>query len=64
MPGKISKVFFKNGDAVTTGQVLVVMEAMKMEYSLKSAMDGKIKGLSVTAGDQVDLGDLLIEIEA
>ena len=63
MPGKIVKVFAKPGELVTEGQVLLVMEAMKMEYTLKAAAAGKIEAVSAAAGDQVALGQNLVRIE-
>ena len=63
MPGKITKIFIKPGDDTVKGQALVVMEAMKMEYTLKAEIDGKIKQIEIQVGDQVPLGKTLIKIE-
>ncbi len=63
MPGKITKVAVAEGADVTEGQLLIVMEAMKMEYSLKAAVSGKVKSVKCKAGDQVSLGQLLVEVE-
>lgn len=63
MPGKVTRVFGKQGDAVTKGQALLVMEAMKMEYTLKAEMDGKILEVGATAGEQVPLGKVLVKLE-
>ena len=63
MPGKITKVIVTDGIDVTAGQLLIVMEAMKMEYSLKANVSGKVKSVKCKAGDQVSLGQLLVEIE-
>lgn len=63
MPGKITKVAVAVGADVTSGQLLIVMEAMKMEYSLKAAVSGKVKSVKCKAGDQVSLGQLLVEVE-
>jgi acetyl/propionyl-CoA carboxylase alpha subunit len=62
MPGKITSIKKSTGD-VKLGDVVVMMEAMKMEYSLKANKDGKIKSISVKEGDQVTQGQLLAEIE-
>ncbi len=62
MPGKITKVFVKEGDSVTQGQALLVMEAMKMEYTLKSEIDGEIKNISCKVLDQVALGKVIVQI--
>lgn len=63
MPGKITKVFLKTGDRVSAGQVVLVMEAMKMEYSLKAPADGEVEKLDCRVGDQVILGKLLCKIK-
>ena len=63
MPGKITKVACKVGDPVENGEILVVMEAMKMEYSLKADKSGKIRFLGCKLGDQVALGQKLVEME-
>lgn len=63
MPGKITKIFVKVGDMTSKGQALIVMEAMKMEYTLKAEIDGKIQQIEVQVGDQVSLGKNLIKIE-
>src|SRR5690606_34776206 len=60
MPGKVTKVNVAKGDAVTKGQALVVMEAMKMEYTLEADRDGKIGEVNVQAGAQVALGEVLV----
>jgi biotin carboxyl carrier protein len=63
MPGKIIKVLCKEGDAVSKDQTLVVMEAMKMEYSLKVHAAGKVKKLNAKPGAQAALGDLLVDVQ-
>ncbi len=64
MPGKITKVLFTEGQSVEQGKVVLVMEAMKMEYTLKAEISAKIKKVSVKMGEQVTLGQTLIEFEA
>jgi acetyl/propionyl-CoA carboxylase alpha subunit len=64
MPGKIVKVMVDSGQRVACGDVVVVMEAMKMEYTLKAASDGTIKSIQCVAGDQVALGTTLLELNA
>ena len=64
MPGRIVVVKAKAGDEVTEGQELAVMEAMKMELSLKSPRTGKVASVSVNAGDFVEADALLIKLEA
>ncbi len=62
MPGKINKVSVAVGDQVKAGQLLLVMEAMKMEYTLKSPADGKITAIGFKTGDQVVLGAVLVHV--
>lgn len=64
MPGKILKIFVKLGQDVQAGQVLVVMEAMKMEYSIISEVAGKVKSISCQENLKVTLGDTLIVVGA
>jgi pyruvate carboxylase subunit B len=52
------------GESVSAGQGLVVMEAMKMENELRAAGDGKVKAVHAKAGEAVDKGALLVELEA
>jgi acetyl/propionyl-CoA carboxylase alpha subunit len=62
MPGKITQIRINPGDDVKIGQVLLVMEAMKMEYTLKAGMDGTVKSLACKVGQQVTADALLAEI--
>ncbi|ACM38179.1 MULTISPECIES: pyruvate carboxylase [Rhizobium/Agrobacterium group] len=64
MPGVISRVFVAAGQAVKAGDVLLSIEAMKMETALHAERDGKIAEVLVKAGDQIDAKDLLIGLEA
>ena len=63
MPGKIIKVFVKKGEAVSQGQTLVAMEAMKMEYQLKAEANLLVKSLHCKEGQMVSLGEVLIDLE-
>ena len=63
MPGKVTKLLKAVGDRVSAGDVVLVMEAMKMEYTLKADISGEIKTLSCQVGDQVALGKLLAQIK-
>ncbi len=60
MPGKIVKVFVKEGDEVAAGTPLLVMEAMKMENEMKASADVKISKVHVKPGDNVESGATLI----
>lgn len=64
MPGKILKVMVKVGDQVEEGQGLMVMEAMKMEHTIKAAHAGVIKAIHYKEGDLVDGGVDLLDLEA
>ena len=63
MPGRVALVSVVEGASVAKGDLLVTMEAMKMELSLTAPRDGKVASVTVTAGDQVDEGILLVELE-
>jgi acetyl/propionyl-CoA carboxylase alpha subunit len=62
MPGKITKLLKNAGEPVERGESVVVMEAMKMEYTLKSEALGLLMELNVKVGDQVELGFLIAKI--
>lgn len=63
MPGKITQVLVKESQSVSSGQTLVVMEAMKMEYNLKAAIDGQVEKIKIVVGDQVVLGQQLVSLK-
>ena len=63
LPGKIIDLKVKVGDRVSKGQVLLVLEAMKMEHSLAAPADGTVKSLRYAVGEQVPEGAELIECE-
>ncbi|MCF1504351.1 pyruvate carboxylase [Afifella sp. H1R] len=64
MPGVISQIAVKAGEKVTAGDVLLSIEAMKMETAIHADRDGTIEAIIVKAGDAVDAKDLLIRYEA
>ncbi|MCP1200206.1 pyruvate carboxylase [Notoacmeibacter sp. MSK16QG-6] len=64
MPGVISSVAVKAGQEVKAGDVLVSIEAMKMETALHAEADGVVAEVLVTPGDQIDAKDLLVRMEA
>jgi 3-methylcrotonyl-CoA carboxylase alpha subunit len=62
MPGKVIAVDVSEGQAVTAGQRLLVLEAMKMEHALTAPFDGVIEGLTVSAGAQVQVEAVLVTV--
>lgn len=62
MPGQVRSVNVNEGDAVTKGQTLMVLEAMKMEIRIQASMDGVVKSLAVKQGQTVEREQKLIEI--
>ncbi|MCM0000522.1 MAG: acetyl/propionyl/methylcrotonyl-CoA carboxylase subunit alpha [Erythrobacter sp.] len=62
MPGKVIAVDVAEGQAVTAGQRLMVLEAMKMEHALTAPFDGVIEGLTVSAGAQVQVDAVLCKV--
>ncbi|MEZ5740243.1 MAG: acetyl/propionyl/methylcrotonyl-CoA carboxylase subunit alpha [Burkholderiaceae bacterium] len=63
MPGLIKMVAAGAGDAVSKGQVLVVLEAMKMEHSLTASRDGEIAEVMVGVGTQVEEGHVVLALK-
>ncbi len=63
MPGTVLDLRVTDGDRVETGQVLVVLEAMKMELALKAPFDGTVTRLAASPGAQVALGATLLEVQ-
>jgi glutaconyl-CoA decarboxylase len=62
MPGAIFQMRVKEGDKVQAGQVLLVMEAMKMENPVTAPFNGTVSKIHVREGDNVGEGDLLVEV--
>lgn len=63
MPGNILDIKVAEGDVVEKGQVLCVLEAMKMENEIMSPVDGTIATVNTSKGVAVDSGDLLFSID-
>lgn len=63
MPGRVVRVDVRDEESVTTGQRLLVVEAMKMEHAVKAPCDGIVEGLAVAVGGQVQDGDVLLTIK-
>jgi 3-methylcrotonyl-CoA carboxylase alpha subunit len=64
MPGKIVKVEVRAGDSVLERDLLVVLEAMKMEHRIEATRDGVVKSVAVAPGALVAGGATLVELEA
>lgn len=62
MPGQVRAVNVREGDVVTKGQTLLLLEAMKMEIRIQSPQDGVVKVLFVSQGQTVEREQMLIEI--
>jgi len=63
MPGKVISVLKKEGDAVSAGEGLVIVESMKMQNELKSPKAGVVAVCNVEEGGNVNAGDLLYRVE-
>jgi biotin carboxyl carrier protein len=63
MPGKVVRILKTSGDAVTKGEGVIVVEAMKMQNELKSPKDGTIGYIKVAEGATVGAGDVLVVID-
>jgi geranyl-CoA carboxylase alpha subunit len=62
MHGRVVRLEVAAGDAVTSGQLLLVMEAMKMEHHLHAPRDGTVQGVHANAGMQVSRGQTLVQL--
>jgi biotin carboxyl carrier protein len=62
MPGKVLSVHVAQGESVRNGQLLLILEAMKMEHRITATLRGKVSELRVAEGDQVEGGALLVVI--
>lgn len=63
LPGVITSVKVKEGEMIKAGQVVAVLEAMKMENDLQSERDGKVKEVKIEKGDSVLEGAVIITLE-
>ena len=62
MPGSIFKIECSVGQSVKAGDVLIVLEAMKMEIEVSAPVDGTVKAIAVSAGQTVNTDDLLVTL--
>lgn len=63
MPGKIFKVILGEGASVKQGETILILEAMKMEHSIRADKDGTVKKIFFKPGDLVQGGVILAEVE-
>jgi biotin carboxyl carrier protein len=63
MPGKVVKILVGEGDTVTAGQPLVIVESMKMENEIKSPTDGTVTAVNFKSGDLVEPAQPIIKLE-
>jgi propionyl-CoA carboxylase alpha chain len=63
MPGRVIRVAVEAGDEVGAGQVLLVLEAMKMEHAVKAPHDGRVVEVDYAPGDQVEAGVVLVVVD-
>ncbi|QQY79474.1 biotin-dependent enzyme [Keratinibaculum paraultunense] len=63
MPGTILSINVQEGDEVKAGDILLILEAMKMENEILAPIDGKVVSIGTTTGASVNTGDKLVVIE-
>ena len=63
MPGTVEQILVQPGDIVERGQILIIMESMKMELEIAAPQAGVVKRVAVEPGGQVDKGMRLLELE-
>jgi biotin carboxyl carrier protein len=63
MPGRVLRIIASEGDDVSKGQGLLVVEAMKMQNEMKTPREGRVRRIAVKEGDTVNAGQLLAVVE-
>jgi len=63
IPSTVIDIFIQAGQDVKKGDILIILDAMKMQNRLKCNMDGKVKSVAVKKGDKVSKGTVLVELE-
>lgn len=63
-PGKVRKVLIQSGMKVTAGEPLLLVEAMKMEFSIKAPVAGTVTSVHVKEGQQISPGDRFVDFKA
>lgn len=64
MAGTLLEVLVQKGDSIAEGQDVVTIESMKMHLSIQSDRAGKVADIKVNAGDFINDGDAILELEA
>jgi biotin carboxyl carrier protein len=64
MPGQVLRILVEAGQRVRPGDPLVVLEAMKMEQTIKTSIQGVVEAVLVKVGDIVAPGQMLVDIES
>ncbi len=62
-PGKVRRILITEGTTVVEGEPLVLIEAMKMEFSVKAPFAGKVSKIRVSEGQQLSPGDRFLDLE-
>ena len=62
LPGTVTKILVAEGDTVSAGDTLLILEAVKMENEIKADCDGVVKSINVSGGATVQAGDALVTI--
>jgi biotin carboxyl carrier protein len=63
IPGTVLEILIAQGQKVSKGEDLMILDAMKMKNKLKCPMDGKVRSVAVSKGDKVSKGTVLVELE-
>ena len=63
IPGTVLEILIKQGQQVSKGEDLMILDAMKMKNKLKCPMDGRVSSITVSKGDKVSKGTVLLELE-
>ena len=63
MPGMLTKLLISEGDILFSGQEVAIIEAMKMENSLRSEIDGVVESIHASEGDLLNVEDLIISLK-
>ena len=63
MAGTVARLLVGEGDVVTVGQDVVILESMKMEIAIQAEAGGRVKAVKVSEGEFVDEGGILLELE-